>query len=310
MKVPSIKTGLTLGLLLIALTLHANTVLALEDLIPLMKTPGRVAEEAPKEEMPEAYKLVLEIYQEALGENHTQEEASSLGLSPLVSSLSAEERQSLGYALLDLNEDGREELMIGYPSSDFPFLFQLFTMQGGNLALVFTGTEKDSLYLLSDHTLLREGYTSFFATYALHYTMSPNGYVSMEKGILYVPHIATGPYYTVLSEDLDTSKAIPLSEEDFFLKLESYEKRILTPDYEPILKEKQPAKTETGAEEEIEEELKEETEEKETKGKQSRIRGKSKKDTEGENDAENEDDKEGEREISTPAIIKEQNEDR
>ena len=238
MKTRSIRTGFILGLLLTIL-LNATPIYALEDLLPLMKTPGQIETEEVKatEEMPEAYKLVLEIYQEALGEDLTLEKATSLGLCPLIATLSEEEKQGLGYTLLDINDDGREELFIGSSSTTYPFLLQLFTVEGDRLALIFTGTDDDSLYLLDDHSLLREGYTITFATYALLYHMSRSGFISMEKGILYAPHLSTGPYYTVLSEELDTSNSIPLSEEDFYLKLQSYESRILSLDYTPILSE-------------------------------------------------------------------------
>ena len=231
-----IKTAMPAMALAIALALSPAPAYALEDLRPLI---GELGIAGPQKEeaspMPEEYQLVLELYQEALGQEQTQEELESLGLCPLVSNLSEEDRRDFGFALHDVNQDGTPELFLGMPDPDIQTIYQLFTIEGGRLTLVFTAREMDSLFLCMDDTLLRKGYTSTFALYAILYTMSQNGYVSMHKGLLYVPELSHGPYFTILTEDLDTSKSIPMLEEDFLLRMESYETSIIPLEYQPLL---------------------------------------------------------------------------
>lgn len=66
----------------------------------------------------------------------------------------------VGYALMDLDGDGTEELLvagIGYLVPDDPYLFEIFTLQDGAPVSVSRSTARARLYLMTDGKLFLEG---------------------------------------------------------------------------------------------------------------------------------------------------------
>lgn len=66
----------------------------------------------------------------------------------------------VGYALMDLDGDGMEELLvagIGYLVPEDPYLFEIFTLQDGAPVSVSRSTARARLYLMTDGKLFLEG---------------------------------------------------------------------------------------------------------------------------------------------------------
>ncbi len=111
------------------------------------------------------YKDIVDLYYQALYERQTYPEDRNTELydteSPLVSSIinpywsweNADDILSkVGFALLDLNEDGLDELVIGWSGNEFwnlesGYLFAVYTMVNGESTLAIEGWER-CLYVI------------------------------------------------------------------------------------------------------------------------------------------------------------------
>lgn len=66
----------------------------------------------------------------------------------------------LGYCLLDIDEDGTDELMIGPVDMYMGMFFDLYTMVDGQRVLVVSSGERDRYYVCQDRTIANEGSSS------------------------------------------------------------------------------------------------------------------------------------------------------
>lgn len=104
--------------------------------------------------IPEAYQPVIAKYVTALTEHWGGEACSNADISLLVSY--ATSPSELGYALLDLDNDGTDELVIAN-DAERQVIYDLYSLVDGKLVHVFTGWDRNSYELREDFRILNIG---------------------------------------------------------------------------------------------------------------------------------------------------------
>ena len=104
--------------------------------------------------IPEAYQPVIAKYVTALTEHWGGEACSNADISILVSY--ATSPSELGYALLDLDNDGTDELIIAN-DAERQVIYDLYSLVNGKLVHVFTGWDRNSYELREGFRILNIG---------------------------------------------------------------------------------------------------------------------------------------------------------
>lgn len=104
--------------------------------------------------IPEAYQPVIAKYVTALTEHWGGEACSNADISILVSY--ATSPSELGYALLDLDNDGTDELVIAN-DAERQVIYDLYSLVDGKLVHVFTGWDRNSYELREGYRILNIG---------------------------------------------------------------------------------------------------------------------------------------------------------
>ena len=104
--------------------------------------------------IPEAYQPVIAKYTTALTEHWGGEACSNADISILVSY--ATSPSELGYALLDLDNDGTDELIIAN-DAERQVIYDLYSLVDGKLVHVFTGWDRNSYELREGYRILNIG---------------------------------------------------------------------------------------------------------------------------------------------------------
>ena len=104
--------------------------------------------------IPEAYQPVIAKYTTALMEHWGGEACSNADISILVSY--ATSPSELGYALLDLDNDGTDELIIAN-DAERQVIYDLYSLVDGKLVHVFTGWDRNSYELREGYRILNIG---------------------------------------------------------------------------------------------------------------------------------------------------------
>ena len=104
--------------------------------------------------IPEAYQPVIAKYATALTEHWGGEACSNADISILVSY--ATSPSELGYALLDLDNDGTDELIIAN-DAERQVIYDLYSLVDGKLVHVFTGWDRNSYELREGFRILNIG---------------------------------------------------------------------------------------------------------------------------------------------------------
>lgn len=92
----------------------------------------------------------------------------------------------LGYCLLDVDNDGTDELFIGTTEDEGyeGMFFDMYTLTDGKAELVTTSGERDRYYLCEDNTIANEGSSSAFLSVNYYYDYK-SGKLSLQDGIVY-----------------------------------------------------------------------------------------------------------------------------
>ena len=92
----------------------------------------------------------------------------------------------LGYCLLDVDNDGTDELFIGTTEDEGyeGMFFDMYTLTDGKAELVATSGERDRYYLCEDNTIANEGSSSAFLSVNYYYEYK-SGKLNLQDGIVY-----------------------------------------------------------------------------------------------------------------------------
>ena len=168
---------------------------AAEETAPSPEETVPAPEETPTVE--QAYAVVIGEYYTALEQRWNGAELMEDGLNYMAADCYGEEPlENLGYAIVDLDGDGVQELLIGPIKADEFFdnmIFSLYTLdENGVNKLVFDGTERNRYYYAGENRFANQGSSayndSFDTTVKLEegemidmtYTTAPADYVQLE----------------------------------------------------------------------------------------------------------------------------------
>lgn len=168
---------------------------AAEETAPAPEETVPAPEETPSVE--QAYVVVIGEYYTALEQRWNGAELMEDGLNYMAADCYGDEPlENLGYAIVDLDGDGVQELLIGPIKADEFFdkmIFSLYTLdENGVNKLVFDGTERNRYYYAGENRFANQGSSayndSFETTLKLEegemidmtYTTAPEDYVQLE----------------------------------------------------------------------------------------------------------------------------------
>ena len=168
---------------------------AAEETAPAPEETVPAPEETPSVE--QAYVVVIGEYYTALEQRWNGAELMEDGLNYMAADCYGDEPlENLGYAIVDLDGDGVQELLIGPIKADEFFdkmIFSLYTLdENGVNKLVFDGTERNRYYYAGENRFANQGSSayndSFETTFKLEegemidmtYTTAPADYVQLE----------------------------------------------------------------------------------------------------------------------------------
>lgn len=123
--------------------------------------------------------------------------------------------EDLGYCLMDINEDGIDELMIGTAGEHAytGMFFDLYTIVDGQRVLVISSGERDRYYVCEDRTIANEGSGGALSSFSGYYNLV-SGQLELKEGIIFNAddHPENPWFYTTTSLSGDYSN--PISEEE------------------------------------------------------------------------------------------------
>ncbi|MBR4474473.1 MAG: hypothetical protein IKS55_12645 [Oscillospiraceae bacterium] len=190
--------------------------------------------------MPAEYNVVLDTYYSILcGDWYaalSAEDLWNMGACPLLAEFSSEEKQNFGYYLEDINGDGSPELFLGIDNEEYnDQMYQLFTAFGGQLSCLYTATGENAAYLLNNGLLEYETWGLDNNGYAMCvYRFDGSGNVYVTEGVLYDENAGKGPYFSVTDDSFNAAAGKPISENQFYQKLDSVALKEKYVRYQPI----------------------------------------------------------------------------
>ncbi len=126
------------------------------------------------------------------------------------------EERSLGYAVKDIDGDGTEELLFGDMNADTTGtpLYDLYTIQNGEMIHVFDGWDRNRYYLTTDGGFLRQASNSAFNSFTAYYVYT-QGELHLIRSVIYdSERNKSQPWFLSYTNVLDPSSSFPISEEE------------------------------------------------------------------------------------------------
>lgn len=173
--------------------------------------------------LPAPYAAILERYAQAIREGWDREKCDEQGVNTLVSVVcSPEVNGKIGYALIDLDGDGTQELLIG-PCDDSGLVLELFALDGDEAKEVFTGWERNSYVYRTDGRFYNHGSNSAYNSGDFLYSYA-SGALRFEEGVVIDAWFDENePYFSVSDDSWDVSGAEKISEETFMERATGYQ---------------------------------------------------------------------------------------
>lgn len=127
-----------------------------------------------------------------------------------------EGEKTLGYALMDIDGDGVNELLFGeiHPDQTGTVLYDLYTIRSGQIKHVFDGWDRNRYYLTTDGGILRQGSNSAFEFFTSYYVYA-NGELQLLRSVIHDANKnPDSPWFLSYVSVMDPSMGRPISEED------------------------------------------------------------------------------------------------
>ncbi len=109
--------------------------------------------------------------------------------------------QNIGYAVVDIDGDGIDELLIGENPGDMSgtVFYNGFSIFNDEVQELFNGGERDCWYMSDGGTLVNVGANSAFSSGTYAYTLE-NGRLKFTEAVIYDSELANGPWFRVIDE--------------------------------------------------------------------------------------------------------------
>lgn len=192
--------------------------------------------------MREKYAPQISAYRTALTEKWDMDEYFARDMSPLaVYYYDNNGLENVGYTMLDLNNDGGQELLIGAISSADadPVLFELWTLDANQEPVKLLTSYERNRYYLQQHEegvyMLENQGSNGAANFAHHYYTVENGALKVQQAIIF-DAIADeeNPWFMAYDDDWDTSNDTPIDEETAMGIIEANANMTIVPPFIPF----------------------------------------------------------------------------
>lgn len=133
-----------------------------------------------------------------------------------------------GYAVCDLNGDGTKELLVGTIGNGFfqSFITQMIELSDSGSAPLFSGSERDRLYLLNRGEFLEEGSSSAYSSF-WSVRRFENHELCFLEGIVYDETLSSD--YPWFAAEGSGKPGSSISSDEFLERMNTYEGRIQNP---------------------------------------------------------------------------------
>lgn len=189
----------------------------------------------------EKYSSILTAYYTALQEKLSQGELMEQGFSNLAAYYYGEDMmEKIGYAFLDLDGDGTDELLIGAIEGDDFIRQQIFNLYYLNDDLPWqglSGTERDRYYLCREggnFIIINEGSSSASNTVLWYYTLREGELVPMQTIVYIAENDREGQWSYAAGEDAVLNRRATITEEEAQKIIRTYDEYRITPEYIPF----------------------------------------------------------------------------
>lgn len=204
-----------------------------ESPVPAAQTPQPTPEATPEPTAEELYRSVLDRYYAAVSAQAGAEELTQAGLNYMLAyGYGDAPLESAGYALMDADGDGVNELLIGSLTGDIynrQVVLDLYTVIDGEVRLVFTSGERDRFYLCSDGTVAEEASSGAMNSAWCYYDFRSGEITERQSLIFNAAADRENPWRSSVK-----GEASPLSEEDAMNYFMAYQNLYITPEYIPF----------------------------------------------------------------------------
>ena len=142
----------------------------------------------------------------------------------------SEYAKNFGYAVVDINGDNVDELLIGENQGEMngTVFYNGFTLVNDQLKELFNGGERDCWYVSDGNTFVNVGANSAFSSGSYAYTLD-EGNLKFSDGIVYDSEAAGGPWFKVVGADAAVQEPISEAEVTAFEDAHPYLNIELTP---------------------------------------------------------------------------------
>ncbi len=201
--------------------------------LPTVQTPQPTPEATPQPTAEELYAAVLSRYYAAVSARAGAEELTEAGLNYMLAYDYGEAPlDSAGYALMDVDGDGVNELLIGSLAGDAynrQIILELYTVRDGEAKPVFTSGERDRFYLCSDGTVAEEASSGAMNSAWCYYDYR-SGEITERQSLIFNAAADRENPWRSLVNGADS----PISEEDAMNFFMAYQNLYITPEYIPF----------------------------------------------------------------------------
>ena len=201
-------------------------------------TAEQSVEENSKEDV---YKEQIQLIYQALLQEWSVDKCLENQISSLISNhYEGNALENVGYALKDLDGDGKEELLISAVSRDSSggMLYDVYSAPNGKVVHVLSGHERNRYYLQSmeegAYMIANEASNSAFNSACYYYCLA-SGQLELIEGIVYDAEAdENNPWFITYDEDWDVSNDTHDVEGIAESIIEAYAKNYTTLEYSPF----------------------------------------------------------------------------
>lgn len=152
------------------------------------------------------YEPIVQKYLDAITEDWNGEQCIEADISIMVREI--ESTDDLGYALIDLDQDGLEELLI----TDGNVIYDLYTVSEESAVHILSGWERNSYFLTTGNCIGNMASASAAVSYYRYYDLRSAQLVCVKSFTFDSERDADSPWFRI---DTETEEMIPITESEF-----------------------------------------------------------------------------------------------
>lgn len=190
-----------------------------------------------------AYEKIVEEYRSMIREKWDLDQVFNTELSSMIPNfydMGAE--KEVGYTLMDLDGDGKKELLIGETDTKLPanrIIFDAYTLKNNQAEQLFVSYDRNRYYLVKEESgnilVANEGSNGAANSGWYYYTVNGNK-LNVVQAVIYDATVdEENPWFLAQDDDWDTSNDTPTDEAHAQDIIDSYTKNYAKLDWTPIM---------------------------------------------------------------------------